>query len=325
MKPTAALRQILEGPEVTMGIAAHDPLLARLVQNAGFKMVAVSGNAVAASYLGMPDMGFTNLNDIVDVSRRIAAAVDLPVLVDADTGFGNAMNILRTVGDFEQAGVAGIILEDQVDDKKCSMIEADHPVVPAEEHAVKIRADAGRVTIQTMHHAGAGELLAYAGQRSAISVQKVVHQRIDHRARSVASGGMHDDVMLLVDDDEVFVLIEHIEWEVFGVDLRTWRRRKNCCDVVACVQPCRGLGDSAVHRHRPLFDQSLQRRSTQERDAIDEVTVEPLTAVSRNLELHGDGLIVIALLRLVEAEQCLTINFAAGCDEVGATFVWMCL
>ncbi len=140
MKPTAALRQILEGPEVTMGIAAHDSLLARLVQDAGFKMVSVSGNAVAASYLGMPDMGFTNLNDIVDVSRRIAAAVDLPVLVDADTGFGNAMNILRTVGDFEQAGVAGIILEDQVDYKKCSMIEADHPVVPAEEHAVKIRA-----------------------------------------------------------------------------------------------------------------------------------------------------------------------------------------
>ncbi len=140
MKPTAALRQILEGPEVTMGIAAHDPLLARLVQDAGFKMVSVSGNAVAASYLGMPDMGFTNLNDIVDVSRRIAAAVDLPVLVDADTGFGNAMNVLRTVGDFERAGVAGIIIEDQVDYKKCSMIEADHPVVPAEEHAVKIRA-----------------------------------------------------------------------------------------------------------------------------------------------------------------------------------------
>ena len=140
MKPTAALREILEGPEVIMGIAAHDPLLARLVQSAGFKMVAVSGNAVAASYLGMPDMGFTNLNDIVDVSRRIAAAVDIPVLVDADTGFGNAMNVLRTVGDFERAGVAGIIIEDQVDYKKCSMIEAGHPVVPAEEHAVKIRA-----------------------------------------------------------------------------------------------------------------------------------------------------------------------------------------
>ena len=140
MKPTAALRDIMEGPGITMGVAAHDPLLARLVQKAGYKMVSVSGNAAAAFSLGLPDMGFTNLSDIVDVSRRIAAAVDLPVLVDADTGFGNAMNVLRTVQEFERAGVAGIILEDQVDYKKCSMIEAEHPVVPAEEHAVKINA-----------------------------------------------------------------------------------------------------------------------------------------------------------------------------------------
>ena len=140
MKPTSALREILNRPGITMGVAAHDPLLALLVQNAGFEMVSVSGNAVAASYLGMPDMGFTNLSDIVDVSRRIATAIDLPDLVDADTGFGNAMNILRTVGDLERAGVAGIILEDQVDYKKCSMIEADHPVVSADEHAVKIQA-----------------------------------------------------------------------------------------------------------------------------------------------------------------------------------------
>jgi 2-methylisocitrate lyase-like PEP mutase family enzyme len=103
-------------------------------------MVAVSGNAVAASCLGMPDKGFTNISDIVDVSSRIAVAVDLPFLVDADTGFGNAMHILRTVNEFERAGVAGIILEDQVNYKKCSMIEAKHPVVAAEDHAVKIRA-----------------------------------------------------------------------------------------------------------------------------------------------------------------------------------------
>lgn len=140
MKPTAALRKILEGSELTMGVAAHDPLLARLVQKAGYQMVAVSGNAVAAFHLGLPDMGFTNLGDIVDVSGRIAAAVDLPVLVDADTGFGNAMNVLRTVREFERAGVAGIILEDQVDYKKCSMIETAHPVVTAEDHAAKISA-----------------------------------------------------------------------------------------------------------------------------------------------------------------------------------------
>ncbi len=140
MKPTAALRKIIERPSLTMGVAAHDPLLARLVQKAGYEMVSVSGNAAAAFSLGLPDMGFTNLNDIVDVSRRIAAVVDIPVLVDADTGFGNAMNVLRTVQEFERAGVAGISLEDQVDYKKCSMIESDHPVVPAEDHAVKISA-----------------------------------------------------------------------------------------------------------------------------------------------------------------------------------------
>ncbi len=140
MKPTVALRKIIEGSGLTMGVAAHDPLLARLVEKAGYEMVSVSGNAAAAFSLGLPDMGFTNLNDIVDVSRRIAAAVDIPVLVDADTGFGNAMNVLRTVREFERAGTAGIILEDQVDYKKCSMIETDHPVVSAEEHAVKIGA-----------------------------------------------------------------------------------------------------------------------------------------------------------------------------------------
>jgi 2-methylisocitrate lyase-like PEP mutase family enzyme len=88
----------------------------------------------------MPDMGFLNLHDIVDVSRRIAAAVDTPVIVDADTGFGNSMNMLRTVGEFERAGVAGIIFEDQIEYKKCRMIETKHPVVPTEEHAAKIRA-----------------------------------------------------------------------------------------------------------------------------------------------------------------------------------------
>jgi 2-methylisocitrate lyase-like PEP mutase family enzyme len=140
MKPTAALRQLIEQPGITMAIGVYDPLTARLAQKAGFKLLVISGNAVSASYLGMPDMGFLNLHDIVDVSRRIAAAVDIPVIVDADTGFGNAMNVVRTVRELEGAGTAGIIIEDQIDFKKCGMIERKHPVVPAEEHAAKVRA-----------------------------------------------------------------------------------------------------------------------------------------------------------------------------------------
>lgn len=140
MKKTAALRELLETPGITMSVAAHDALLARLVEKAGFKMIGISGNAVAASYLGMPDMGFLNLTDMADVARRIAGAVNIPVMVDADTGYGNAMQIIRTVREFEQAGVAGIVIEDQVDYKKCRMVEAKHPVIPAEEHAAKLHA-----------------------------------------------------------------------------------------------------------------------------------------------------------------------------------------
>jgi 2-methylisocitrate lyase-like PEP mutase family enzyme len=140
MKKTTAMRSILTASEMTMSVSAHDALLARLVERAGFKMIAISGNTVAASHLGMPDMGFLNLTDMVDVARRIAAAVDIPVMVDADTGYGNAMQVMRTVREFEQAGVAGIFIEDQIDYKKCRMMEAGHPVVPAEDHAAKIRA-----------------------------------------------------------------------------------------------------------------------------------------------------------------------------------------
>ena len=140
MGPTATLRRIIDTPGITLSVSAHDPLLARLVERAGFEMIGLSGNAVAAAHLGMPDMGLLNLSDMVDGSRRIAAAVDSPVLVDADTGYGNAMNIVRTVREFERAGVAGIIIEDQIDYKKCGMIETAHPVVPAAEHAGKVRA-----------------------------------------------------------------------------------------------------------------------------------------------------------------------------------------
>lgn len=138
--PSAVLRNILDGPGLTVSVAAHDPLTARLIEANGFSSVFVSGNAVAAFEFGLPDMGFITLNDMVDVCRRITATLGIPVQVDADTGYGNAVQITRTVAEFERAGVAGINIEDQIPYKKCAMIEKAHPVVPAEEHAAKIRA-----------------------------------------------------------------------------------------------------------------------------------------------------------------------------------------
>jgi methylisocitrate lyase len=140
MTPTRALREIIARPDCTLGVSAHDPLLARLAEQAGIEVISVSGNAVAASYLGMPDMGFLNLSDMANVARRIAAAVSIPVIVDVDTGYGNAMAVQRSVRELERAGVAGIVMEDQIDYKKCGMIKAAHPVVPAEEYAAKLHA-----------------------------------------------------------------------------------------------------------------------------------------------------------------------------------------
>ena len=105
-----------------MAVSAHDPLLARLVEQAGFEMIGLSGNAVAAAYLGLPDMGFLNLSDMVSVARRITAAVTIPVLVDADTGYGNAMGVQRTVRELEQAGVAGDPQQDTIYYTKKSII-----------------------------------------------------------------------------------------------------------------------------------------------------------------------------------------------------------
>ena len=139
--PGAKVRAHLKKGGIAMSVSAHDALTAKLVEKAGFEMISISGNAVAASYLGMPDMGFITLPEIVDVTRRMAAAVDIPIMVDADTGYGNAVQIARTVAEFERAGAAGIIIEDQIDYKKCRMIDGGgHPVVAAEDDAAKIAA-----------------------------------------------------------------------------------------------------------------------------------------------------------------------------------------
>ena len=140
MKKTTKLKNIINSPGISFSVAAHDALLARLVEKAGFEIVGISGNTVAASYLGMPDMGFLNLSDMVNVCGRIASAVSIPVLVDVDSGYGNAMQVMRSVKELEQAGVAGVIIEDQIDYKKCGMIEAAHPVVDIDEYASKLRA-----------------------------------------------------------------------------------------------------------------------------------------------------------------------------------------
>jgi 2-methylisocitrate lyase-like PEP mutase family enzyme len=118
---------------------AYDAVSARLVEQAGFPLVYMTGYGVSASRLGLPDLGFAGLGEMADHARNMAASVSIPLISDADTGYGNALNVRRTVALYEAAGVAGLHLEDQQLPKRCGHL-AGKIVVSTSEFAGKIRA-----------------------------------------------------------------------------------------------------------------------------------------------------------------------------------------
>lgn len=118
----------------------YDAYGARFVEQAGFEAVYMTGNGVSASLLGRPDVGLIDLTLIASHAHRVVSCVDIPLICDADTGYGNAVNVRRTVEEFEAAGVAAIHLEDQVSPKRCGHLPGSRPVVTMEEHIGKIEA-----------------------------------------------------------------------------------------------------------------------------------------------------------------------------------------
>ena len=137
--PRARLRELLAAPAPLVAPGAYDALSARLVEQAGFDAVYMTGFGTTASLIGRPDVGLLSGAEMVDNARRIAAAVDVPVIADADTGYGNALNVVRTVQLYEQAGVAGIQLEDQVMPKKCGHMSGK-ALIGVDEMVGKVRA-----------------------------------------------------------------------------------------------------------------------------------------------------------------------------------------
>ena len=135
----ARLRALLEAGQTIVAPGAFDPLSARLVEEAGFPAVYMTGFGTSAALIGRPDVGLLTLTEMAGNAGRIAACVDIPVIADADTGYGNPLNVIRTVGAYEAAGAAGIHIEDQVAPKKCGHMEGK-VVIPAEEMAEKVRA-----------------------------------------------------------------------------------------------------------------------------------------------------------------------------------------
>jgi 2,3-dimethylmalate lyase len=138
-RPTRRLRRLLAEPGLIVAPGVADALNARLVAAEGFKAIYMTGGGTSAVRLGMPDVGLLTMPEMVDNAGRIADASGLPVISDADTGYGNAINVLRTVRAFEKAGVAAIHLEDQSLPKRCGHLAGKSLVTPV-EMADKIRA-----------------------------------------------------------------------------------------------------------------------------------------------------------------------------------------
>lgn len=139
MKKTTVLRQLLESKEILVAPGAHDALTARVIENVGFKAVYMTGYGQAASALGKPDIGLLSMTEMVDRARKMVTSVDIPVIADGDTGFGNAITVMRTVEEYEAAGVAAIQLEDQVAPKRCGHM-LGRKVISMEEMVGKIEA-----------------------------------------------------------------------------------------------------------------------------------------------------------------------------------------
>jgi 2,3-dimethylmalate lyase len=135
----ARLRELLNSGQTIVAPGAFDPLAARLVEEAGFAAVYMTGFGTSAALLGRPDVGLLTMTEMADSAGRIAACVDIPLIADADTGYGNPLNVIRTVGAYEAAGVAGLHIEDQVAPKKCGHMEGKL-VIGADEMAQKVKA-----------------------------------------------------------------------------------------------------------------------------------------------------------------------------------------
>jgi len=138
--PTRRLRELLSGPGMVIAPGAYDCIGARVIEQAGFAAVYMTGAGTAAT-LGYPDYGLITMSEMAANAGRIATAVTVPVIADADTGYGNELNVTRTVREYERQGVAGLHIEDQGFPKKCGHLD-DKTVIAFDDYIAKIRAAA---------------------------------------------------------------------------------------------------------------------------------------------------------------------------------------
>jgi carboxyvinyl-carboxyphosphonate phosphorylmutase len=141
MKPTVRLRELIQKKEILVVPGAFDALSAKLIEAIGFEAVYMTGFGTTASIFGLPDIGLLTMTEMVENAKRISEAVKIPVIADADTGYGNHLNAMRTLEEYEKAGVSAIHIEDQIFPKRCGHMEGPK-LISTEDMVVKVRAAA---------------------------------------------------------------------------------------------------------------------------------------------------------------------------------------
>ena len=139
MKKTTIFKSLLHDPEILQMPCCHDGLSAKVLEQAGFKAICAAGYGLSGSLLGMPDISVLMGSEMITQYRNICDAVNVPVFVDIDTGFGDVNNVIRTVKDCEKAGAAGLLIEDQTYPKRCGHMTGKN-VIPVEEYLPKLKA-----------------------------------------------------------------------------------------------------------------------------------------------------------------------------------------
>jgi len=139
MKNTTKLRKILEQEDTLLVPGCYDALSGKILKQAGFKVIYMTGSGVTTSLLGYPDYGLATMTEMVNQARNIVNCIDLPLICDADNGYGNAINVIRTVKEYQRVGVAAIHIEDQIFPKRCGHFEGKQ-VISAQEMVKKIEA-----------------------------------------------------------------------------------------------------------------------------------------------------------------------------------------
>ena len=139
MRKQSNFKNLLKEKEMILLPGTFNALIAKLIEDKGFDAVYCTGGGISTSYLGLPDIGLMSLTEMIQIVGNICNVVNIPVISDADTGFGNAINVMRTVREFEKAGAAGVHIEDQVFPKRCGHVSGKE-VISKEEIIGKIKA-----------------------------------------------------------------------------------------------------------------------------------------------------------------------------------------